>query len=187
MMFEAWVRQYIQRHPVKSAGQEEDKALFTSQVMERVREVPQPVAARQFVNAAWLPRLARPRLTFAFAAVAAGLLVAFVGLRSATHERLAKDIVARAAVLAAFSDGEPLLDNDAEALADEVDAGEQLMMLAGDQPSSDDATWIEQMSQVLDQLDEGPSGAAASAPDSSDTNWQDELDTLDDAELSASS
>ncbi len=178
MMFEVWLRQHIQRHPVKLPAQE-DKALFTAQVMERVRAVRQPVPVRE---SAWAQYLTWPRLSFAFAA-AAGLLVAFLGLRTTSHEQLARDIIQRAQVLANFSDGEPFLDNDVEALADDVDTGEQLLILAENQSSSEDASWIEQMSKVLDQVDEGP---AAVTPDS-DSGWQEELETLDEAELSASS
>ncbi len=180
MMFEAWLHRHIQRHPVKLPAQE-DRALFTAQVMERVRAVAQLVPARKSVTASWAQHLAWPRLSFAFAA-AAGLLVVFVGLRATSHEQLARDILQRAEVLAKFSDGEPLLDNDVEALADEVDTGEQ-MMLAENQAPSEDASWIEQMSKVLGQVDES---AAAVTPDS-DSGWQEELETLDEAEFSASS
>ena len=188
MIFEDWIRQYIQRHPLKQSVPSE-QTRFTAEVMERVRELPQPQPAwsvRKPLATAWMNWFTLPRMSFALAAAAAGILLVLVGSRTLPPAQLAAEIVQRAEVLAAFSDGEPLLENDIDALADEVDAGERLMMLAENpSASSDDADWIEQMSQTLDQLDEGASASTLNDP--ADAGWQDELEMLDDTEFSAKS
>lgn len=183
MVFEAWLRQRLQRNRMKTATSAE-REYFTAQVMARVRELPQPQSSP--VGAALLSGLASyltlPRLSFA-AAVAAVLVAATAAHRTDTA-RLAADLSRHAVILAALSDNGPLLENDIEALADEVDAGDRLMMLAESASSSDDASWIEQMSQLIDQLDEN---AFTGTSDSSDSNWQEELEMMDEEELSTAS
>ena len=183
MSFEAWLRQYIQRHPVKEPAAAESSP-FTARVMEQVRELPQPHSApgRQPAAITWPNWLTLPSVSFALAAVVA--LVVVLNSRAAPG-RVAKDVLEKAKVLAAFGDGEPSLENDIEVIVDDVDTGERLLRVAADQGSSDEAGWIEQMSQALDQLDD--SAAPDTASDSAGSNWQDELEMLDDAAASSKS
>lgn len=184
MIFEAWLRKFIQQHPIKAAAPSEPAA-FTAEVMARVRELPQPVLAQKPMIAVRNAWFALPRLSFALAAAAVAVVLVAVAHSRTMPGRLAGDILQGSQVLAAFSDGEPLLDNDIEALADDVNTSEGLMRVAENQSSPEDAGWIEQMSQVLDQLDED--AAANTDSDPVGSSWQDELEMLDDEAASAKS
>lgn len=177
MAFDTWLQQWMARHPLKAATPEH-QALFTAQVMANVRHAPTP-------NLAFPDRRSRlvwgwPRWSLAVAA-AAGLLVAVAMPRTPAGSRLAQEIAQRAEILAAFANGEPLLANDPDELA--VDA--RYLLLAEDAPSADEASWIEQMSALLDELDEEK--AVTTPTNGSEGGWQEELEMLETAEASATS
>ena len=180
MTFEAWLRQWMTRHPLKEAH-EMNRNEFTAHVMTLVREeaaaapAPAPVRSPQPLAWGW------PRWSFALAAAAAGIIVAVVTSRMVSTRQVARDIVRHAAILAAFSDGEPLMSSDVDALA--VDAA--YLVVAEDAPSTDELSWIEQMSSLLNQIDnDSPSTAS---PDASDGGWQEELEMLDQTDTSVTS
>ena len=151
MTFEAWLRQWMARHPLKAPA-DDDRAVFTAQVMERVRSVaPAPMAsfAKHATQLGW----GWPWGSFALAAATAGALVAVIAGRASSPQ------------------GASTMSQHTEVLAEDV-------------ASTDDATWIEQMSNVLDQIDDG----TATAPsDNNETDWQHDLEMLDDTEPATSS
>ena len=136
---------------------------------------PAPAPAR-----VWLPW---PRLALTLATVAAGISLVI----GATHYRtsqLAQQIIHDSQLLAALDEPElePLAADQVEAVADEMETIDTLQ-LAESAPSDDQ--WVEQTLQLLDELDEeAPEDAASSA---SEDEWLQELEQVDESELTANS
>lgn len=174
MSFEAWLRQSLKQHPLKEAPSDTEE--FTAGVMARVRQEPQPERAP-----AWRAYFSLPRFSFALAAAAAGLLVAVTLAHRGGPGQFAGDIAKRIDVLAAISNGEALFENGLAEMSD--GEAQDLMVLAESDSASDDTGWIEQMSRLLDDLEEEAPASSGEGGDS----WEDELEMLNDAEASVAS
>ena len=182
MDFPAWIRQWLARHPLKEPACP-SHTQYTAQVMERVRGLAPPPTGllvrlgRQLVGG-W-PRVAL------VAATAVVLAVLLVTRPPATQLRLAEEINQEAALLAALD--EPLLleaADDMETLARELESVDTWMVLAESDQGLDEA-WIEETLLLLEELDAEP--LWDDSGEISDETWFEELERLDDRELSASS
>lgn len=159
MSLNDWLHTWLTRHPVKAPAPDRDA--FTAGVMHRLEQAPQPQ------RAAW------PRLAWV-AALAAAAVVLALRLPGGAN-RLAASIEGDAAMLAALDvpvDG----DLSDEQLASFIQLAEQP---AG---ATDDAQWVEETMQLLDQLNESASDDNAA----DDEDWLHEIDSLE-QEPSASS
>ena len=143
-----------------------NRSLYTEEVMAKVRAL-SPAAVRASEHSPsrfWLPW---PRLALVALTAAAGIALVFGSIRSSTNQ-LAEQTTHEAQLLAAVG----AFDEEA---ADE--------MLLAESPSSDEQ-WLDETVQLLEQVDESDSDS----PESSSSNdWLDELELLDETELSASS
>ena len=168
MNFETWLRTWLRRHPLKEPAQAH-RARYTAEVMAKIKALASEVAPQR----AWVWRWSQP----AFAAVAAALVVLVV-THSNSSPRLAQEVSREAQVLSALDeDGLEPLNDDAE-LAD-------LLLLAESTPS--DEQWIEHTAQLLDQLDDEASADHSGDEPSSDQEWLDELQLLDESDHATSS
>lgn len=183
MDFTTWLQQWLTRHPLKMQAPDADaRARFTESVMQRVRS-PQPAAAPAWRAA--LSRLLRPPLAFGVAA-AALLAVLVVGRQApapapaASHE---PSVEARALLVAALNDptSDILAALDEQALAEEWMAHDTLV-LAEAAPTTDEQ-WLDQTLELLQQFDEDVS----SDGEATDEDWLQDLQLLDEAELSVRS
>lgn len=159
MSLNDWLHAWLARHPVKAPAPDRDA--FTARVMRRLEQAPQP------------QRWVWPRLAWVAALAAAAVLMALQLPGGAS--RLAATIERDAAVLAALDvpvDG----DLSDEQLASFIQLAEQP---AG---ATDDAQWVEETIQLLDQLNESASDNNAA----DDEDWLHEIDSLE-QESSASS
>ena len=177
MDFTTWLRGWLARHPLK-APLNASQASYTTEVMQRLRalEAPNSMPARRWP--AW-PRLA----LVSVAAAAVALLV--VGRLHRPGGQLAGQLTADADLLTAL--GQPLLPEPGaavglEELAQELELADALVL--AEAPPSDEE-WLEQTLQLLEALDEEPSGSPSdpAIPD----EWLDELEPLDESELGANS
>ena len=184
MDFEAWFQRWLTRHPLKEST-ERDRASYTAEVMTIVKALaPAPTESmvkgwRRQVVWGW------PRLALVAATALAGL--AFVVFATTRHSggRLAREIGRETQLLAAL-EGEgmaPLNGNDVEALTHDLETADTLLL--AESPPRDEQ-WIEQTLQLLDELDEEVP-VDASGGDSSEQDWIQELEVLDEGEPSASS
>ena len=208
MDFDAWLTRWLRRHPMKPLP-DADRARYTAEVMANVKalesaaEEPTAGAAAAVVAAArpasrgisspaWMvparsaaqSRARRaldlwPRLWVAAAtALATGIIV--VSVRQPSLEIAA--IVQEADQLAKV---EPLLSQEPIQSIEELSGELEMMdamMLAGADSSSDDQAWIEQTVQLLEALEED----LPESDEGSDDSWMDELELLDDSELTSS-
>lgn len=165
MEFLTWLRTWLTRHPLKEPA-ETERASYTAEVMARVRAVgplpggsPARVPVRPW---AWWSHYLRqvvgwPRFAVAMA-TAAGVAVA-VGTFSQERPHLARQLPQDVRI------------SEPAALA---------------QSPSTDEEWLERTLQLLEQLEEDPS--AETAGDGADEeDWLQELQWLDDSELSTAS
>ena len=177
MSFDDWFKAWLAGHPLKSPTAR-DPSRFTAQVMARVRAGTQPAQTPARLLGLWRG-LAVPL------AVAAGLLVA-VTLRSPgrSEGRLAARLTDEAELLAELGEpmGGSLSSGDVNALAEELEHQDALVLA---EAPPDDDTWIAQTLQLLDQVDQELPDDASTG--SSDEQWMQELQTLDDSELAARS
>ena len=183
MSLTSWLQQWLAEHPMQEPrGAERER--FTAEVMARVRALaPTPAverAARRWpVQLVW----GWPRFAVTFAAAAAGIALA-IGLMREPSPRVADEIVHEAEQLAALAppELEPLLADDAETLADDLEMADTIV-LAEAQPS--DETWLAQTLELLDQIEEElPSDSEGLE---SDEEWLEDLELLDESDLAAAS
>lgn len=171
----AWWQRWFTRHPLKTP--EADPAAFTAEVMRRVK-APAPRPARASWVSRWLP------VPVAVMASAAVLLV-LGRAPQPTAPPTAEAILHTTRQLAALEDPYEALVEDARGQGVMLNGWDELdqMMLA--EAAAEDTSWLEELSQTLDELDaENVSGA----PDNStDEEWWQELETLESEDSSASS
>lgn len=180
MPFATWLRTWLTRHPLKEPiGTGMDRARYTAEVMARVK------ALGPMAETALVPIVVRqwglwPRMAVALAAATAALAVV-IGTRHDPSHTLAQAIATDAQLLVALDerDGDLVLEDDVEVLHDEL-AMTDTMLLA--ELSSSDEEWLAQTLELLDQLDEDISPETAS--DGADEEWLEELQLLDEDELS---
>ena len=182
MDFLSWWQGWLTRHPLKSP-QRLDRSAYTAQVMTRVRQEARSASPASGVRS-WV---VWPRLGLALAAAAAGMVVV-LHQEQQTGGRLARQIERDTALLAAVEEPltEPVATGDPEELAEELALVETFTL--AEAPQSDEA-WIQDTVQLLNQLDEElPADAAGEdTTGSSDDDWMQELQTLDESDLAASS
>ena len=184
MDFTTWLQQWLARHPLKMRDlNAEDRARFTQTVMQRM---PAPASAATPGWRALLASLLRPQLALGMAA-AAILAVLLVGRQAPGPAAVAQagpSVEERALIVAALNDptSDVLAAVDEQALADELMAQDALM-LAEATPTADEQ-WLNQTLELLQQFDEDVSSDGAEA---SDEEWLQDLQLLDDAELSTRS
>ena len=179
MDFTTRLTTWLTCHPLKEPT-DMDPARYTAEVMTKITAVDQP---RLLPAHHWFPW---PRLALAIATAAAGIVVVMMTTHS-TSQRLAEHISRDSQLLAVLDpDTEPLIadHHDAEALAQEMETMDTVV-LAESQPSDDQ--WIDQTVQLLDQLDQDIPADASSDGSSTGTDWIEELEQLDEHDLSSSS
>ena len=175
-----WLKTWFTRHPIKEPT-DIDPAQYTAEVMTKIKAV-EDTGLLPIHH--WFPWL---RLAFVAATAAAGITVAMMTTHS-SGQRLAAHVSRESQLLAALEpDSEQLLadHHDVDALAREMETTDT-MVLAESQPSDDQ--WIDQTVQLLDQLDQEASTDASSDDDiSTEKDWFEELEQLDEKDLSISS
>ena len=175
MDFASWWKDWFSRHPLKSPSAT-DRPEYTAHVMARVRLAAHPAPAVR----SWA---LRPRWALALATAAAGLLIVFHAVPR-TNGQLARGVAQETELLAAV--GEPLLEppalGDVDALAEELELVDTFVLA---EAPPDDEAWIQDTVQLLNQLDEELPEDGAAGP--SDEEWMQELQTLDESDLAASS
>jgi len=179
MDVEAWFRRWLSRHPLKMPTTAEQKR-YTAEVMARVKALEQPTQRPVVLRSRWVwPRLA-------LVASTAALIALVVGRVERTPERpqVAQQLEHDIQLFAALDETIELesAGDDVEQLAQELESYDTLLLA---QAGEDDAGWLEQTLELLDELDEAlPEDATG---DSSDEDWLRELEFLDDSDLAASS
>ena len=176
-----WFRRWFSTHPLKEPAAHERSA-YTADVMVKVKAFGRPVPSSAPIRVLfpW------PRLALAMATAAVGVAVVVVTVRSQTSH-LAQQITNDAEVLAELNEpgSGPAPDGDAEALTDDLETMDTIL-LAESLPS--DAQWTDQTLQLLDEADDDPSEGLFSDPsDASEDEWLQELQQLDESDLTASS
>lgn len=185
MNFEAWLRSWLSRHPLKEPPAAQSKA-YTAAVMSRVKS---ELAQEEPQKTAGLSLWVWPRIPLALAAACAGIVVA-VGVSQYRSTQLAKSLLRESQQLAELAgpETEIIEADDVKTMASEWEAIDRLR-LAEDNVSNkgaDDAKWIDDLSKVLNQLDEDVSSDNSSSDKDTD-QWLDELEMLDKTQDSASS
>lgn len=183
MVFSAWFKAWIGRHPLRHPV-DDDPPRYTAEVMARVRELSRPPAGAPRLGWArsWF---AAPRLAFAAAAVAAISVVVLIAHPHGSSERLAREVADGSRLLEAVGEANldvPMSAGD-DAVAEALEAEDEMTLLAAATPSDD--RWIEQTVQLLQQIDEET--PAGSSGDAAGDAWLDELELLDQLELSTES
>jgi hypothetical protein len=159
-----------------------DRSRYTAEVMAKVQGyAPAPNLSRIPL---WNKLvLGWPRLALTAAAAVAG--VTFVFWSSDTANQRLADQVARESLLLAEV-GEPVngqvIPDEVDALAEELQM-EDLMVLAESQPTDDE--WLDQTLQLLDQIDESLPAENEAGNPSSDDDWLQDLQMLDESELAS--
>lgn len=170
MDFASWFDRWLNRHPLRSPDGA-DHARYTAQVMARIKAQEQPARSP---SPSWL---AWPG--FALATVAAMGLLVFTATQR-TSEQIATDVLSDLQVLAEVD--EPMTDDTLEGVAEELGTMDVLVLAEADQ--SDDA-WVEETLELLKQLDEEVPDTSSDTP-TDDEEWLNELDAIDEYELSSS-
>lgn len=154
-----------------------DPAQYTAEVMERVRALQQPAAAAPpiILWRSW------PRLGLATALVVAAL--ALVVLPQRHTVRVAQQIDQEAALLLAVD--EPVLNGGEDELVEELETLDT-MVLAQVGPDSDEA-WLEETLQLLDEVGDDAALEDVGSSSEEDEKWLEELELMDDTDLSSSS
>jgi len=176
-----WFRRWLSTHPLKEPPAH-GRSAYTADVMAKVKALgrPAPSLAPVRIMFPW------PRLALAMATAAVGVTVVFVALHAQTSY-LAQQITRDAHVLAELDEpgSEPAPDGDVEALADELQMTDTFL-LAESLPS--DEQWVEQTLQLLEEAgDDAAEDAPGDASHNSEDEWLQELQQLDESDLSASS
>jgi len=175
----AWVRQWLSAHPLKEHSRG-DRARYTAEVMERVRTLGQPATAPRPV-ARWF---AWPQVSLATAAVAAAVFMV-VGRMEYPMIPLADQVDHDVQVLAAVAETNVVMDlaaDDLDTLAEDLEALDTLVLA---EAQSVEEQWLEETLWLLQEVgDDGPPDAAG---ETSEEPWLDELELLDEFELTAAS
>ena len=171
MAFASWLANWLRHHPLKTPTGYE-RTQYTADVMGRVNTIAHGETAPQY---SWW---ALPRLAFAVAAAVAGVAIAIGTTRAVSSGRLAKQVTHEAQLLAALDEPTPELSGDDE------QALQELLVLA--ESSSDEASWLEQTMQLLDELDEQPQ-ADSTESSASDDEWMNDLELLENSGAAAHS
>lgn len=155
MSLTTWLQAWVARHPLREPA-DCDRARFTTEVMARINALaPAPRPVPSLVpSPQWT---LWPRLAMALATAAAGVLLA-VGTARHLNRPLAQH---------APRDGR---------------AGVQFVLAEN---TASDEEWLQETLQLLEQLEEDISeDPSETASDGSDADWLDELQLLDEDELS---
>lgn len=155
-----WLRRWLTRHPLKEPSDTE-LARYTTEVMARVRSLERPAPAGAPARG-WLLWW-RPALVTVTAAAAVVLLV---GRVDRTPQPLARDVNR-------VTDG---------ARANRTD---RPLMLTED--ASDEARWLDNTLQVLDEFDQDVPEDISDDENVSDDEWLREIEMLDESDLLAGS
>ena len=172
MSFESWLHRWLTHRPLKEPAQ--TRETFTAQVMARVQELARPEPADTRVPL--LLRLLGGRLALA---VVTAALIGFVALRVVPHpaaQVAAKPVSEAAPQRLAMLQG---------AAGPVVQPARPDLMRLAESPAQDDATWLEGTVELLDALDNDLGDDAATADPSSEEDWVNELDSLDQSELAS--
>ncbi len=184
MDFEHWLRSWLLRHPMKQPPAQ-SKA-YTAEVMSRVKSEAAPATHKA---GRYLPLFAWPRLGLALAAACAGIVIA-VGFSGYRSNRLASLLIGESRQLAELSGpGADILEpDDVKTVASELEEIDRMMLAENDSNTSntDDAKWIDDLSRVLNELNEDVSDDDSSS-EKDDEQWLDELEMLQQSKDSASS
>jgi len=171
----AWWQRWFARHPLKTP--DTDRAAFTADVMRQVRQHA-PVARP--ASASWMPRwLPVPAVALAAAAV-------FLVLgRPHPTPLSARTILEASQQLAALDDSYAVLTEDAQGQVVLSNGWDELDRMMFAEAAAEDTTWLEELSQTLDELDaENVSGAPEGG---AEEEWWKELETLESETGAASS
>lgn len=171
------LKQLMSRSAVRLPSQH-DPAQYTAEVMERVRAVEQPATAEAPV-VLWRTR---PRLGLATALAAALLAITILPQRHAV--RMARQIDQEAALLLAVD--EPVPNGGDEGLAEELETLDA-MMLAEAGAANDDAAWLEDTVQLLDELEDDSALQDDDPASDDEESWLEELELMDSSDLATSS
>jgi hypothetical protein len=179
MAFLDRLNQWLAQHPVKTA--ERDRAEFTAGVMARVRAARSgdaPAASSARLGLRW-PRLA---VSAALASAAVAAVWVLQPLRPGSPTAA---ILRDAAMLAELEEPSEvgLAVENLESLAEEMEQ-QDLIVLA--ESPEDDATWLTQTLEMLDQLEEELPENTTGTP-AEEEEWLQELQLLDESELAARS
>ena len=185
MDFSTWFRAWLWRHPLNAPATLSEPQ-YTTEVMARVRRLastPSASTAAVTQPLVW----GWPRLVLSAMSVAAGVVLT-VGLVRHSREQTASGVAQDTEFLAQLGkQPESLLADDPDNLAGELEAVDETtietMTLAESTP--DDEAWLEQTLQVLDQMDQDAVPQADTSERSSEDDWIDELQLLDESELAS--
>jgi hypothetical protein len=181
MAFLDWLSRWLAHHPIKSPSVS-DRAEFTAGVMARVRAAAKPGNAR----AASALRLGLPWSRLAVSAALAAAAVAAVGVLQPLRPGSPSAALLQEADMLAELDESAAADlsvDDVESLAEELEHQDAVILA---EAPEDDAAWLTQTLQMLDQLDQELPEDATSAP-GEEEEWLQELQSLDESELAAPS
>ena len=178
MEFTDWFKRWLRKHPLREPPSF-DQARYTADVMKRVKDLA-PSSARQYETRSMI--FSWPRLVFGGLSLALMAVLVVFATASYTGRRLAKEVTREAQILAEL--GEPVAssESDTEEIALDIQAADNLMLA---EATKSDDQWIQETFQLLDQLGEDP--RTGNSNGSSDEDWLDELQMLDNNEPSSSS
>lgn len=186
MRFETWLQSWLSRHPLKEPPAKSPSA-YTAEVMSRVKSKTAPAGSSRARLA--VPLWEWPRLRVVLATACAGVVIA-VGISRYRATQLAQSLIRQSEQLAELAgpEQEALIEaDDVKTIASDWEEMDRLMLAESDRPSTtDDAKWIDELSRVLNQLDEDVSGDDASS-DVDQDQWLDELEMLEQTGNTASS
>jgi hypothetical protein len=186
MDFTTWLNTWLTRHPLKEPTHL-NPADYTAQVMAKVNALTPPSVEAPVSSPIRLWR-SWPRLALVGASVATGVLLVLGRINRSQVQLVqeAQGIDRDAQLLTELGEPLPLPSEDAEGieeLAQELHANDTVML--AESTSSDDQ-WLEETLQLLDQLNEDlPATDAGESSD--DEEWLNELQMLDEDELSSRS
>ena len=181
MDFTNWFKEWLARHPLREPVYF-DQARYTAEVMARVNDqIRSP--AQQARRSVWLcvswPRMALGGLSFALVSI----IVLLAGV-SYSRLRLAKEVTRGIQVLAEVGESATPVESETDEVAVELQAEDTLVLA---EATKTDDQWLEQTVQILEQLDEDPKAGNANGSSEPDEDWLDDLQMLDNSELSSSS
>lgn len=166
-----WFRGWLARHPLKHPPMEDAQA-YTEEVMTQIRVVSHPHPVRSW-------RLVIPRLAWAAGALAMGVVIVNLVQRPAPT-RLAREVERDWTLLAQL--GEPV-EEPAAGLEEDLHTLDEGILLAEGPTSLEEEAWVNDTLRLLNELDEETNGEG----DGDDLDhWLEELQQLDEAELTAS-
>ena len=183
MDFMTQLQAWLSRHPLKEP-RESDQAGYTIEVMRRVRALGSPSSQAHPAHLSWLWGTTAE---LALVAAAAVLILVVTSSRRPTGGSLAQQVARELHLLGAVDESglEALVPQSSAELAAELEAAD-ILVLAESSASSDNTKWVEQTMQLLDQLDEDAPAGSEETP-ANDQDWLNELQWLDENDLSSSS